>query len=64
MNNEFTHYQVEWIEADLVAGFWNVKKKRFYDKSSAIEWKYLVDKNGYTKNCIVKKITEITEIIA
>ena len=62
MNNEFTYYQVEWLEADLV-GFWNVKTKRYYNKSDAFEWRNLVDRNGYTKNCIIKKITEITEVI-
>ena len=63
MNNEFTYYQVEWLEADLVGGFWNVKNKRYYNKSDAFEWRNLVDRNRYAKNCIIKKITEITEVI-
>lgn len=63
MNNEFTYYKVEWLEADLT-GFYNVKSKKVYFKDQAFEHKKLVDKVVFTKNCIIKKITEKTEVIA
>lgn len=43
MNNEFTYYKVEWLEADLT-GFYNVKSKKVYSKNEAFEYKKRVDK--------------------
>lgn len=63
MNNEFTYYKVQWLEKDIT-GFWNTNNKRLYFKDEALEYKDLIDKSDHSKNCIVKKITEITEVIA
>lgn len=63
MNNEFTYYKVQWLEKD-VTGFWNTNNKRLYFKDEALEYKELIDKSDHAKNCIVKKITEIIEVIS
>lgn len=63
MNNEFTYYKVQWLEKD-VTGFWNTNEKRLYFKNEALEYKELIDKSDHAKNCIVKKITEIIDVIA
>lgn len=63
MNNEFTYYKVEWLEKD-VTGFYNVKNKKYYTKREAFDFKYFVEKSDIASNCLVKKITEITEVIA
>ena len=62
MNNEFTYYEVKWLEADLT-GFYSLKSKKFYFKDEAFEYKELVNKAKFTKNCLVKKIIEKSEII-
>ena len=63
MNNEFTYYKVEWLEADLT-GFYNVKSKKVYFKDEAFEYKKLVENAKFTKNCVIKKIIEKTQIIS
>lgn len=63
MNNEFTYYKVEWLEKDIT-GFYNVKNKIYYTKREALDFKYFVDKSKIASNCVIKKITEITEVIA
>ena len=63
MNNEFTYYKVKWLELDLI-GFYNTKDKTFYFEKDAFEYKELVDSAETTKNCIIEKITEKTEVIA
>lgn len=63
MNNEFTYYKVQWLERDIV-WFWNSKEKRYYFEKEALDFKALVDKSDNAKNCVVKKITEITEVIS
>ena len=61
--NEFTYYNVEWLEQDFT-GFLNIKKKRFYFEDEALEYKELVDKSKMTKNCTVSEITETHKVIA
>lgn len=63
MNNKFTYYKVQWLEKDIT-GFWNTKDKRFYFKFEALEYKERVDKSIIARGCVVKEITEITEVIA
>lgn len=62
MNNEFTYYKVEWLEKDIT-GFYDVKNKIYYTKREALGFKYFVDKSKIASNCVIKKITEITEVI-
>ena len=63
MNNEFTYYNVEWLEEDFT-GFLNIKKKRFYFKDEALDYKKMVDKSKITKNCTVREVKEIYKVIA
>lgn len=63
MNNEFIYYKVEWLKKDIT-GFYNVKNKIYYTKREAFDFKYFVDKSDIVSNCLVKKITETTEVIS
>ena len=60
---EFKYYNVEWLEQDFT-GFLNIKKKRFYFRDEALDYKELVDKSKMTKNCTVLEITESHKQIA
>lgn len=63
MMTDFRYYNVEWLEQDFT-GFLQIKKKRFYFKDEALEYKELVDKSKMTKNCSVLEITESHKQIA
>ena len=63
MKDEFTYYKVERLEKDIT-GFYNVKNKIYYTKREAFDFKYFIEKSDMASNCLVKKITEITKIIA
>lgn len=60
---EFKYYNVEWLELDFT-GFYYIKKKRFYFKDEALDYKELVDKSKMTKNCTVCEVTETHKFIA
>ncbi|MCK1254441.1 hypothetical protein MX081_10395 [Streptococcus uberis] len=64
MNNEFTYYKVEWLEKDITGFYKRLKIKKYYTKREAFDFKYFVEKSDIASNCLVKKITEITEVIA
>lgn len=63
MITEFKYYNVEWLEQDFTR-FLNIKKKRFYFKDEALDYKELVDKSKITKDCTVVEITESHKQIA
>ena len=63
MKDEFTYYKVEWLEK-AITGFYNVKNKIYYTKREAFDFKYFIEKSDIASNCLVKKITEITKVIA
>ena len=55
MKDEFTYYTVSWILEK------EIKSRKFYNKKEAIEWfESLAEKQRIE----LKKITEITEVIA
>lgn len=63
MKEEFTYYKVQWIEENAT-GLWYKNEKILYFKKGALEYKELIDKSERAKKCIIKEITEITEIIS
>ena len=62
MNNEFTYYKVVRLEKSSI-GVLSIDDV-FYSKSEALEFKKSKEKLKFVIDIKVKKITEITEIIA
>ena len=61
--DQFVYYKVEWLEIDITNA-WNVKNKTLYFLDEAKDFKRFIDKSVMGKNCVIKKITEFTEVIA
>lgn len=62
MNNEFTYYKVVRFEKASI-GVLTIDNI-FYSKSEALEFKKRKEKLKFVVDIKVKKITEITEVIA